>query len=246
MKVPNPYANYWLICTIVGAFFIMSGLGCKKDSGASVGCTNSLATNYNGKDSCMYNGSAYFYVDVGILPSGSSPILVALDNSPSSQGQPIYNAGSAACGGNGASFTENWKDSSSKIFTYKAYYGSAYPVSDTGNWTGTVTLTANQCTPVLLPAGGVTFYTSNSSYVTSVLNDHDILVNMNICSCQLGITQAYSSAPSYGASGCVSFFLPLGTYNYTAFANAGGSYYKTWTGSFSITTDKQQLTVQLQ
>ena len=212
---------------------------CKKQS-PIIGCTDKAAVNYNGTGPCYYSGTAIFYVDVAI-PTGST-IGVSLDSQ--SQGQTILSSYTGVpsyetigC----ASFSENWTNSSMKTVAYKASgQGSLSP----GNWSGNVTFTGNQCTPVLLPSGGVTFYTSDSTYVNNALKD--ILVSFNICGCQIGITQNYPSAPNYGASGCANFILPLGTYSYTAYANNDGTYYKTWTGSFSIGADKQYTIIQLQ
>src|ERR1700722_15687608 len=94
----------------IGLIYIMvliaSLIGCKK-SNPIVGCSDKLAVNYNGSDSCSYSNSAFFYTDMDILPSGSPPIIVALNNSPSSQGQSIYGPSIAECGSpNGTNFTQ--------------------------------------------------------------------------------------------------------------------------------------------
>ena len=94
-------------------------------------------------------------------------------------------------------------------------------------WSGSVTITAEGCTEVSLPqsTGAATFWTSSSSF-------GNITVTVNGGT---GVITGFTSVgtPTCGFSGCATFDLLPGTYNYSAASSSGAN----WSGTVTVTAD---------
>ena len=228
------YKIFTILFAISCGSIIFSVSGCKKEGG----CTDFAASNYNpsaqvNDGSCLYQAKAVFYTDVPIF-SAATVTVPDLNLGPTYI-TDYYTFGTPSCGS---------YNSLGNVTAYmsQSVSNSSYPYSVTltgsNGWSGSVKFTPNECTPILLQAGAIVFYTTNSSFSNA------LPIKVTINGFRQDINTISSSAPSYcPANGCANFGFPLGTYPYSATttSSSGGN----WSGSVTISSDGQNKFIKL-
>ena len=200
----------------VGLFVIN---GCKKVKG----CTDVAASNFN-SSAQVNDGSCKYPVDTAdnqitfYFDQSGAEAVVTIDTHTRVTSVP-YPVSPPACG----IYAAGCANFALAVGTYT--YSA---VSSTSSWSGTVTILPKQCQEVLLKqaTGSVVFWTDSAGYGL-------IDVRMNGGSGNISNTIT-TGTPVCGASGCVTFDLPPGTYNYIAYSAIGNG---NWSGAVSISAD---------
>lgn len=210
------------ILIFVSALIILFS-GCKKDPPANNGGGGGGTGNATGQV-VFWTATDLGCGFITVICDGTSKVLSS-----------YFSGGAPACGASGsATFTLS-------PGTY------AFTASCSGlNWSGTVTVTANNCSKMELTSsgtgggGGGSGTTGQAMFwIASDLGCGNISVNCN------GVTKTISSyysagAPACDASGTATFTFSPGTYNYSASCSG-----LTWNGTVTITSagcSKIQLT----
>ncbi len=179
------------------------------------GCTNRFASNYNANaevdnGSCVYGVSFYFDnngADATVHINGQTGSITA-----------NYQNGEPDCSSN---------PSGCANFAFPVGQYSYTASSASASWSGTVLVDGSGCQDIALaqPTGTVTFWTQLSNVGT-------ITVHINGGS---GVITSYitGGVPTCGFTGCATFDLDPGLYNYTASSQTGLQ----WSGTVSIAAD---------
>ena len=197
---------------LLAAFVLFVMSGCSRPRG----CTDPAATNYNvnaqvDNGTCQY--AATFYFDQ------NGPNATVSINNQTGYITANYQNGAPACG---------LGITGCACFSLPV---GTYPytaTSTSASWSGTMVVDGSTgCQEVLLPqvTGSVVFFTTSNSFGT-------ITVNINGGH---GTISSYitSGTPTCGYSGCATFDLAPGIYNYTASSQNGSN----WSGSVTISAD---------
>jgi hypothetical protein len=206
--------------TIVFSFLLLASItfiwGCKK----IVGCTDSVAANYNANatddnGSCTY---AVTFYSTDNSPNYTVTVTGTTGTSQTATTTQYYPGASPNCGDGGAA---------NFALLPGTYNYSA--VSAAGTQTGSFTVVAGTaCSTIPLSTASATFWTSNPAYAGVVT------VNIAGFASQL-VTTAYSSTPSCGTSGTATFQVAAGvTYSYTL--TAGGQ--NVGNGTFTLSPEQ--------
>jgi len=191
-----------LIVFLMAAGVLITASSCERIPG----CTDIIANNYNEKatvdnGTCQFTGVVSFYLD-----QYGPNATVTVDSQTATTGT-AYPDGLPNCGvGSGCA-----------TFTLPAGTHNYTAVSSLSSWSGTVNINANGCSlvPLSQKSGGVIFWTATGS--------GNIFVTIN------GVTDTVTTpfnvgyAPSCGNPGCATFYLPAGTYSYSAVSSVSGN-----------------------